>query len=178
MYALVDSLTLQSGFSGVRLESYMFTEEAFAAVRDRLKPNGLMVMYNYFREDWLVDRHANTAAKAFNQEPWLHVHAARAYLGVMLAGPRLDEMPPNPVIPDRVTAFGQSHAPSPAVMHTRDANIEPASDDWPFLYLRDRHVPAHYIWSLLLIFGASLALVLPVVRRAGSEPRASRRAPP
>lgn len=167
VHALIDSLTLQSGFSGVRLESYMFTEEAFANVRDRLKPNGLMVMYNYFREDWLVDRLANTAAKAFNQEPWLHVHAARAYLGVMLAGPRLDEMPPNPVIPDRVTAFGQSHAPSPAVMHTRDANIEPASDDWPFLYLRDRHVPAHYIWSLLLIFGASLALVLPVVRRAG-----------
>jgi SAM-dependent methyltransferase len=167
VYALIDSLTLQSGFSGVRLESYMFTEEAFANVRDRLKPNGLMVMYNYFREDWLVDRLANTAAKAFNQEPWLHVHAARAYLGVMLAGPRLEEMPPNPVIPDRVTAFGQSHAPSPAVMHKRDANIEPASDDWPFLYLRDRHIPAHYIWSLLLIFGASLALVLPVVRRAG-----------
>ncbi|MCC7185586.1 MAG: spermidine synthase, partial [Acidobacteria bacterium] len=93
VYALIDSLTLQSGFSGVRLESYMFTEEAFANVRDRLKPNGLMVMYNYFREDWLVDRLANTAAKAFNQEPWLHVHAARAYLGVMLAGPRLADMP-------------------------------------------------------------------------------------
>jgi len=167
VYALIDSLTLQSGFSGVRLESYMFTEEAFASVRDRLKPNGLMVMYNYFREDWLVDRLANTAAKAFNQEPWLHVHAARAYLGVMLAGPRLAEMPADPVIPERVTAFGQSHAPSPAVRHQRDANIEPASDDWPFLYLRDRHIPAHYIWSLLLIFGVSLALVLPVVRRAG-----------
>lgn len=167
VYALIDSLTLQSGFSGVRLESYMFTEEAFANVRDRLKPNGLMVMYNYFREDWLVDRLANTAAKAFNQEPWLHVHAARAYLGVMLAGPRLADMPANPIIPERVTAFGQSHAPSPAVMHPRDAAIEPASDDWPFLYLRDRHIPAHYLWSLLLIFGASLALVMPVVRKAG-----------
>jgi SAM-dependent methyltransferase len=167
VYALIDSLTLQSGFSGVRLESYMFTEEAFAAVRDRLKPNGLMVMYNYFREDWLVDRLANTAANVFGQEPWLHVHEARAFLGVMLAGPRVAEMPADPAIPDRVTAFGQSHAPSPAVRHIRDAAIEPASDDWPFLYLRDRHVPAHYIWSLLLIFGASLVLVVPVVRRAG-----------
>lgn len=167
VYALIDSLTLQSGFSGVRLESYMFTEEAFANVRDRLKPNGLMVMYNYFREDWLVDRLANTAANVFDQEPWLHVHAARAYLGVMLAGPRLAEMTTDPVIPDRVTAFGQSHAPSPAVKHARNVSIEPASDDWPFLYLKDRHIPAHYIWSLLLIFGGSLAVVLPVVRRAG-----------
>ncbi len=167
VYALIDSLTLQSGFSGVRLESYMFTEEAFEAVRDRLKPNGLMVMYNYFREDWLVDRLANTAARVFEQEPWLHVHAARAYLGVMLAGPRVASMPADPPIPDRVTAFGQSHAPSPAVRHQRDAAIEPATDDWPFLYLRDRHVPAHYLWSLALIFGASLAVVVPVVRRAG-----------
>lgn len=167
VYALIDSLTLQSGFSGVRLESYMFTEEAFASVRDRLKPNGLMVMYNYFREPWLVDRLANTAAVAFGQEPWLHVHAARAYLGVMLAGPRAATMTSDPVIPDRVTAFGQSHAPSPGVKHQRDVSIEPASDDWPFLYLRDRHIPAHYIWSLLLIFGASLAVVAPVVRRAG-----------
>ena len=27
-------------------------------------------------------------------------------------------------------------------MHTRDAAIEPATDDWPFLYLRDRHIAA------------------------------------
>ena len=38
VFALIDSLTLQSGFSGVRLESYMFTEESFRAVQDRLRP--------------------------------------------------------------------------------------------------------------------------------------------
>ncbi len=89
MFALIDSLTMQSSFSGVRLESYMFTEESFRAVRDRLAPNGLLVIYNYFREPWLVDRLANTAAAAFEVEPRVHVHEARAYLGVMLAGPRL-----------------------------------------------------------------------------------------
>ena len=89
VFALIDSLTMQSSFSGVRLESYMFTTESFRAVRDHLKPNGLLVVYNYFRERWLVDRLANTAAAAFGQEPRVHVHEARAYLGVMLAGPRL-----------------------------------------------------------------------------------------
>ena len=38
VFALIDSLTMQSSFSGVRLESYMFTEESFRAVRDRLAP--------------------------------------------------------------------------------------------------------------------------------------------
>ena len=49
----------------MRLESYMFTTESFRAVRDHLKPDGLLVVYNYFREQWLVDRLANTAAAAF-----------------------------------------------------------------------------------------------------------------
>jgi spermidine synthase len=166
VFALIDSLTLQSGFSGVRLESYMFTQEAFNDVRDRLTDNGVLAVYNYFREPWLVDRLANSAAVAFGAEPHVHVHAARSYLGVMLAGPRVASMPASPVIPERVTAFGQSHAPSPASLHVRDRNIEPASDDWPFLYLRDRHVPRHYILTLLLILAASVALVVPVVRRA------------
>ena len=164
VFALIDSLTMQSSFSGVRLESYMFTEESFKAVRDRLAPNGLLVVYNYFRERWLVDRLANIAAAAFGQEPRVHVHEARAYLGVMMAGPRLATLKTDPPIPERVTAFGQSHAPSPAHMLARDANVEPATDDWPFLYLRDRHMPAHYLRALALILVVSTIVVLFVIR--------------
>ena len=164
VFALIDSLTMQSSFSGVRLESYMFTEESFRAVRDRLTAEGLLVIYNYFREPWLVDRLANTAARAFGAEPRVHVHEARAYLGVLMAGPRLARLTTDPVVPERVTAFGQSHAPSPARLHRRDASIEPARDDWPFLYLRDRHVPRHYVLALLLILGVSLAASMLAVR--------------
>ena len=170
VYALIDSLTLQSGFSGVRLESYLFTDEAFRAVRARLKPNGAMAMYNYFRERWLVDRLANTAAAAFGSEPRLHVHQASSYLGVMLAGPRLATLTSDPAIPDRVTAFGQSHAPSPGVMLQRDPSIAPATDDWPFLYLKDRHIPQHYIVVVVFIFAASAALV-GMTRRAQGHTR-------
>ena len=147
----------------------MFTEESFRAVRDRLTPDGLLVIYNYFREKWLVDRLANTAAVAFGAEPWVHVHAARAYLGVMLAGPRLKTLTTDPVVPDRVTAFGQSHDPSPAVRHVRDAAIEPASDDWPFLYLRDRHVPRHYLIVVGLIGLVSAGLVRWTTRGAAGR---------
>ena len=164
VFALIDSLTMQSSFSGVRLESYMFTTESFRAVRDRLTEDGLLVVYNYFREPWLVDRLANTAAAAFGSEPRVHVHEARAYLGVMLAGPRLATLKADPVVPDRVTAYNQSHAPAPARMHARDASVEAATDDWPFLYLRDRHVPRHYIYALALILMVSVVTVLWVLR--------------
>jgi hypothetical protein len=133
-------------------------------VRERLEPNGLLVVYNYFRERWLVDRLANTAARAFGAEPHVHVHEARAYLGVMLAGPRLAQLPADLRIPDRVTAFGQSHDPTPARLHRRDGSIEPATDDWPFLYLRDRHVPRHYLNALGLILIVSVVVVMLTLR--------------
>jgi hypothetical protein len=164
VFALIDSLTMQSSFSGVRLESYMFTVESFRAVREHLNDDGLLVIYNYFREPWLVDRLANTAAEAFQQEPWVHVHQERAYLGVMMAGPRLANMTTPPAIPDRVTAFGQSHAPSPARMHQRDASIEPAKDDWPFLYLKTRHIPQHYLVVIAMILAISVGAVLLLTR--------------
>jgi SAM-dependent methyltransferase len=159
VFALIDSLTLQSSFSGVRLESYMFTEESFRAVRERLKPNGVLVIYNYFRERWLVDRLANTAAVAFGAEPRVHVHEANGYLGVMLAGPRIASLPADLPIPDRVTQFGRTVRPSPPHRHQRDASVEPATDDWPFLYLRDRHVPSHYVAALTLIALMSVVTV-------------------
>jgi hypothetical protein len=128
-----------------------------------------MALYNYFREKWLVDRLANTAAAAFGEEPRVHVHEANAYLGVMLAGPRLKTLTTEPHVPDRVTAFNQSHAPSPARIHHRDPQIEPASDDWPFLYMRDRELPSHYLIALGLVLLVSVLVVLPVTRGQGGR---------
>jgi predicted membrane-bound spermidine synthase len=164
VFALIDSLTLQSSFSGVRLESYMFTEESFREVRDHLAPDGVLVIYNYFRERWLVDRLANTAAAAFGKDPYVHVHEERAYLGILMAGPRLGLLTAPPVIPDQVLAYGQSHAPSPARMLVRDQNIEPATDDWPFLYMRDRHVPGHYAAVIAMILVVSAIAVFATLR--------------
>ena len=46
VYALVDSLALHSSYSSVRLESFLFTEEAFRDVKAKLKPGGVFAMYN------------------------------------------------------------------------------------------------------------------------------------
>ena len=47
---------LHSSYSNIRLESYLFTTQAFADIKKRLKPGGLFVMYNYFRQGWIVSR--------------------------------------------------------------------------------------------------------------------------
>jgi spermidine synthase len=56
IYALVDSLVLHSGYSNIRLESFLFTRQAFEDVRRHLKPNGTFAIYNYFRQGWLAAR--------------------------------------------------------------------------------------------------------------------------
>ena len=163
VFALIDSLTVQSSFSSVRLESYMFTEESFRAVRDHLKPRGVMALYNYFREKWLVDRLANTVTEVFGQEPRAHVHQERAYLAVMLAGPRLAELTTPPPLPKLVLAYGQSEDPSPAQPLQRDATVIPATDNWPFLYMRAPELPRHYLYALAVVLAISAIAVIGVL---------------
>jgi SAM-dependent methyltransferase len=69
IYALVDSLILHSSYSNIRLESYLFTREAFDEVRRHLKPDGLFVMYNYFRQGWIVARLQKGLQEAFGTSP-------------------------------------------------------------------------------------------------------------
>ena len=169
VFALIDSLTLQSSFASVRLESYMFTEESFRAVRERLKPDGVLVIYNYFRERWLVDRLANTAAVAFGTEPRVHVHQQHAYLGLLMVGPGLQRISTWPAVPDRVAAYNQPDVVSPAVLLARDAAIVPATDDWPFLYMHGPHVPRHYLWALALVLLVSVVAVRGALGRVPSR---------
>lgn len=68
VYALVDSLVLHSSHSNIRLESYLFTRQAMDDVRMRLKPNGVFVMYNYFRQGWIVSRLQNAVRAAFGAD--------------------------------------------------------------------------------------------------------------
>jgi SAM-dependent methyltransferase len=68
-FALVDSLVLHSGYSSLRLESFLFTEESFRDVKAKLKPGGTFVMYNAFRQGWVVGRLAELAEKVFGTRP-------------------------------------------------------------------------------------------------------------
>jgi SAM-dependent methyltransferase len=69
VYALVDSLVLHSSYSNIRLESYLFTRQAFEDVRRRLKPGGVFMVYNYFRQGWIVARLNQGLREAFAAEP-------------------------------------------------------------------------------------------------------------
>lgn len=65
VFALIDSLVLQSGYSNLRLESYLFTLESFQDVRRVLKPTGVYTVYNFFRQPWIAARIRDQLRDAF-----------------------------------------------------------------------------------------------------------------
>jgi Spermine/spermidine synthase domain len=69
VFALIDSLVLQSGYSNLRLENYLFTAEAFRDVRRVTKPTGVAAVYNFFRQGWITARIRDELTGAFGAEP-------------------------------------------------------------------------------------------------------------
>jgi len=144
IFALPDSLTLVAGSNQLRLESYLFTQEAMENVRAVLKPGGAFSMYNFYREDWLVGRLANTASAAFGHQPCIDTYANRS--AVITVG---------------LTSADQA-CPAPGSNETSVASVEgpaPVHDDRPFLYLRTASIPATFLITIALILALSLLAV-------------------
>jgi SAM-dependent methyltransferase len=157
IFALPDSLTLISSTANIRLESFLFTEQAFAAVRDHLKPGGIFVLYNYYREDWLIAKLARMLDDTFEGEPILRLYNAR--MATLAAGPAVAALgsagPPGDTV-DPIPAIGEPEPTS-------------ATDDWPFLYLRTPFIAGHYLAALALALLIAVAGVSGAAR-VGSVP--------
>jgi SAM-dependent methyltransferase len=152
LFALPDSLTLISGASQIRLESFLFTRQALDSVHRHLKPGGAFAMYNYYREPWLIDRLAGTVAAAFGHAPCVDTYAgAQAAISVAVNAA------------EQRCATTWTPTPGQKV-------IAPATDNAPFLYFKGGTFPPLYSITLGLILLASLI----AVRTLGGPIRAMR----
>ena len=174
LYALVDSLVLHSGYSSLRLESFLFTKEAFADVKAKLKPGGIFVMYNYYRQGWIVARLAKMAAEVFGVDP------------VVISLPYQAKIEPGDSQADHFTVIMVTNGPSPVLGEIRHLlNFEPdantaaqatpkvglaevntsstsllPTDDWPFLYLKTRAIPFQPSATGMLMIAVLSVLIL------------------
>jgi SAM-dependent methyltransferase len=147
VFALPDSLTLLSGQSAVRLESYLFTREAFQAAADHLEPHGVFTIYNFYREQWLADRLAGTLAEVFGERPCFD-------LGESSGGGEVG----------RLSVFVASADPTVLRCEERwdpqdRSVVAPAVDDRPFLYLQDHSIPSRYLVAIALVLLASIVFI-------------------
>ena len=188
VYALVDSLVLHSGYSSLRLENFLFTREAFEDVKRTLKPDGVFVLYNYYRTGWVVGRLEQTAADVFGTRPLVVSlpHKDRIASGdddrssftFLLVGSdsrRLSAMRaqfekasfwlhPQPTMNEKINGFrvaspGEGwNRIAPSQVVARTSLLP--SDDWPQLYLREREIPWAPIGQGMLVIAALAAAML------------------
>jgi SAM-dependent methyltransferase len=152
VYALTDSLTLVSSTAGVRLESFLFTKESLAEARDHLAPDGMFAMYNLYREPWLVTKLDAMLGDVFGGHRLVRLIGPTE--AILAAGPAVDALAGGPPPADQVDAVPDVGSPAP----------QPATDDWPFLYLRVGAVAPYYLAGLAFILLFALVAVLGAAR--------------
>jgi SAM-dependent methyltransferase len=158
IFALPDSLTLVSTSANLRLESFLFTNQAFASVRDHLAPGGIFVLYNFYREPWLVQKMAGMLQTSFGgTAPIVRLYPELGNTAATLAdGPG-------------IAALAGVAPPGDHIDKLTEATPQPATDDWPFLYLKEPAIAPQYLIALGVVLLWALVLIARGAQRSGTS---------
>ncbi|HOX29382.1 MAG TPA: methyltransferase domain-containing protein, partial [bacterium] len=193
IYALVDSLTLMSSFSSVRLENFLFTQNAFEDVKSRLKPGGVFVIYNFFRENWLTYRIYQMLEKSFGSKPLLVMlppekvllkeGRSTAAFSIFIVG---DTEKLSRIFKERgeysvlknekdfnynFNGFAPIAAkPLKSIYSTKineSKSNENPDDNWPFIYMKEKKIPSQNILGLVFLAIFSMISMTAFVGKKG-----------
>ncbi len=164
----LDSHSLFSAMSSVRLDNFLYTEEAFREIRGHLAPGGVLAVTFTVHERWIADRLYTLFERTFGIAPVVFQGAKSSSSGtVFLGGPglqgaRVDHMAFHPGAPTRDGSYTWVYAPGAegylAPTAFAPTEVTP-SDDWPYLYLRSPTVPSNYLLCMLGLFVLSAVTV-------------------
>jgi len=136
VFGFLDSHRLLSAFSSVRLDNFIYTQEAMAEVRRLLAPGGRVALSFASNERWIHERLLALVDGAFSRPTGFTLDRQGYANGILYLNERSE---PKPV--------------------PRHAALVP-TDDWPFLYLRERRIPGHNLMFLLVAVAMSAAALL------------------
>jgi hypothetical protein len=146
VFALTDSLVKVSPMAQLRLENYLFTQESVARAYRLLSPDGDVVFYNFYRQPWLREKIEAMITQVAGHPP-ARIYA-RGDFAMMAAGAH---------------NAGEGEIAS--------ADLEIATDDWPFLYLQGRRIPGIYRKVMAGLTAALLLLFYGLQRQASRVAR-------
>jgi SAM-dependent methyltransferase len=146
IFALTDSLMKVSSLAQLRLESFLYTVDSIKRAYQLLSPDGDIVLYNFYRHEWLVERLRNVLRNATGKEPevlkqW-EFRFCQFRVG-RLSKPGAVQEGPAPVLPN---------------------------DDWPFPYLQRKCIPVFYLMALL-VMSALLGIFAGILARMQGRTR-------
>ncbi|MEY2505407.1 MAG: hypothetical protein QOG27_1687 [Verrucomicrobiota bacterium] len=158
IFAQPDSLTLTSSIANLRLESFLFTQDSLEAAKTALTPDGVLVLYNYYREPWLIEKLAGMVSRTFGRDSFVSTYGGQGRGAVIINGPRLANSSltnSKPYHEEESPGATRLRVTGEGMMGT--SAIPPATDDWPFVYLPRPSFPALYLRGLAVVAAISLA---------------------
>ncbi|MDB4891384.1 MAG: Spermidine synthase-like protein [Gemmatimonadetes bacterium] len=141
IFGTLDSQTLLSGMSSVRLDNYVYTVEAMQSARERLKPDGTLIMYHMSSVRYIAAKIYQMLGQAFGAPPRVYYEFDYLFNYTFVAG------------------YGARGALPPANAPWLTQQVTLPHDDWPYLYLSSRVVPAHYIAALIGVIVVTLLML-------------------
>jgi SAM-dependent methyltransferase len=151
----LDSHRLFSSLSNVRQDNFVYTAEAMQRARDLLVRDGGIVLSFYVGKPWVGDKLYAMLYRATGRQPSVFAQRAGGY---GLYG-HIFVAVPDPVtpVPEELPGF----ANLTSLYAGANAAAVP-TDDWPYLYYRDRTLSGEYLIALAMLLLISAAIVLPL----------------
>src|SRR5207248_3774945 len=100
VFGTLDSQTLLSGMSSVRLDNYVYTVESFASARARLKPDGTLLAYHMSAKSYIAANIYQILGEAFGAPPGVTFAPGYLFNYVFVAGAGAKAVPP--IAPSRL----------------------------------------------------------------------------
>jgi len=145
-FSLLDSHTTSSHYSNIRIDNYVYTQEALTAAKKLLTPDGVMVVKFQVVKPFIAGRLKSALTEVFGVAPV--VFGADQSFTVspgtfMVAGnrERIDAAIREPGL----QRYLDTHA------NVALAEARPTTDDWPFFYQRAPGLPSSVILISLLL---------------------------
>jgi hypothetical protein len=154
-FGLLDSHGLFSSMANIRLDGFVYTVEGIRAAWDLVNNHGVLALaFVTSSRPWLAGKLYRMVTEATGREPLAYARDDGKMVLIAQRRPREDP-------PVRFNEYGLWR-PAPAALA-----IPPATDDWPYLYLRERTIPSDYLVVILSLLAISVVAVLRVKPTGG-----------
>jgi len=154
VFGLLDSHTLLSQASSVRLDSFVYTVQAMREARARLKPNGMISLAFSVMNDQLGRKIYLMLQEAFDGRPPICIQVGYD------AGVVFLESSGAPVTVSWDFLAQRGFFEKTATYANAAVAADMPTDDWPFFYMPQRVYPVSYLLMAGLILFLSLVLIL------------------
>lgn len=152
VYGLLDSHTLLSHASSVRLDSFVYTVQGLQEAKARLKPGGALSLSFSLMTPRLGRKIYLMLQQAFDGRPPVCVTAGYDQSVIFLEGRDKDL-----ALPPELLQSGFQDSTSVYADPALQADV--STDDWPFFYMPQRVYPFSYLGMFILIVLLSSLLV-------------------